>query len=102
MDMTHSRESTRNLQAVGTMRPHLRAPGPARLQEGLGEEKLKPWTMNKRNRLSLRPRIHAADAQRRKILPLPFLVSLYRLERLTMAPACLSGTFQGGKNRKRT
>lgn len=81
--ITHSRESTRTIQGLGTMRPHLRAQGPARLQEGLDEENLKPWTMSKRNRLSLRPRIHAADPQRRTILPLPSLVFLYRLERLT-------------------
>lgn len=102
MGITHSRESTCNMQAVGTMRPHLRAMGPARLQEGLGEEKLKPWTMSKRNRLSLRPMIHVADPQRRMMLPLSFLVFLYRLERLSTALACLSGKFQGGKNGKHT
>lgn len=83
MVITHSRESTHTMQGLGTMRPHLRAQGPARLQEGLDEENLKPRTMSKRNRLSLRPRIHAADPQRRTILPLPSLAFLYRLERLT-------------------
>lgn len=53
MVITHSRESTRTIQGLGTMRPHLRAQGPARLQEGLDEENLKPWTMSKRNHLSL-------------------------------------------------
>lgn len=79
--ITHSRESTRTMQGLGTTRPHLRAQGPERLQDGL-DEKLKPWTTSKRNHLSLRPRIHTADPQRRTILPLPSLVFLYRLERL--------------------
>lgn len=74
MVITHSRESTRTMQGLGTTRPHLRAQGPARLQDGLDEEKLKPWTTSKRNHLSLRPRIHTADPQRRTILPLPSLV----------------------------
>lgn len=55
------------------MRPHLRATGPARLLEVLGEGKLKSGTMSKENLLSLRPKRNIAGPPKEDVPSPPHL-----------------------------
>lgn len=71
METAPSRESTGDMQ--GTVTSQLRAADPARLQEGSGEETLKPWTMNKRQSPTLRPRRRTADPPKEDVPLSPLL-----------------------------